>query len=201
MPRPSSPQTTFVCEFQSLNSHLVKISCVCMIIGLAVGAIAVAEPKPQADPTIPRDELKKLVAAALADRYWARSDHPIPAARMERMEYVGAKSQQLNVPQQFISGDGPSLSNWTIDQKVTRCCRDRLHHRRAGKYQRLRHRRHDLPLLCYSRDPGRSGLEIRAGQEERETSGGQGPSVVRLRHSLSCTGCHGVRNSGRAEDS
>jgi TonB family protein len=107
MPRPSSPQTTFVCEFQSLNSHLVKISCVCMIIGLAVGAIAVAEPKPQADPTIPRDELKKLVAAALADRYWARSDHPIPAARMERMEYVGAKSQQLNVPQQFISGDAP----------------------------------------------------------------------------------------------
>src|SRR2546423_2349736 len=73
MPRPNSPPTTFVCEFHSLNSHLVKISCVCMIIGLAVGAIAVAEPKPQADPAIPRDELKKLVAAALADRHWARS--------------------------------------------------------------------------------------------------------------------------------
>jgi outer membrane biosynthesis protein TonB len=78
-----------------------------MIIGLAVGAIAVAEPKPQTDPTIPRDELKKLVAAALADRHWARSDHPIPAARMERMEYVGAKSPQFNVPPQFISGDAP----------------------------------------------------------------------------------------------
>lgn len=108
MPRPNSPLTTLVCEFHSLNLHLVKISCVCMIIGLAVGAIAVAEANPQADPPIPRDELKKLVAAALADRHWARSDHPIPAARMEQMEYVDAKSYPFDVPPRFISGDAPA---------------------------------------------------------------------------------------------
>lgn len=95
-----------MCEFHSLNSHLVKISCVCMIIGLAVGATAVAEPKSQADPTIPREELRKMVADYLSEhRPPTREGHAIPAARMQ---YMGATSHQFDIPPRFISGEAPA---------------------------------------------------------------------------------------------
>jgi len=79
-----------------------------MIIGLAVGAtVAIAQPNPRADPSIPREELRKMVASAVADRGTGRTltaDRRIPAARME---YIGTNSHEWDVPPRFISGEAP----------------------------------------------------------------------------------------------
>jgi TonB family protein len=96
----------------------MKGCCFSMIMGLAVGARAVTgAPTPKADPPIPRDELRKMVAAALSDRSSGRTitaGRRIPAARVE---YVGTQSHQWDVPARFISGEGPAypIKQWLED--------------------------------------------------------------------------------------